>query len=96
MVPTRRKGDRDQGLFALNRPSDISGNALPQRVRRVWHADRNSRVVLNLKTMNTPLQPYQKLKRQAKRLMMIGDLERYLYTLRAMNELRLLQRRGLA
>ena len=46
--------------------------------------------------MNTPLQPYQKLKRQAKRLMMIGDLERYLYTLRAMNELRLLQRRGVA
>jgi hypothetical protein len=46
--------------------------------------------------MLTPMTSYLKLKRQAMRLMLTGDVERYMRTLRALNELRLLQRRGIA
>jgi hypothetical protein len=46
--------------------------------------------------MLTPMMSYLKLKRQAMRLMLTGDVERYMRTLRALNELRVLQRRGIA
>ena len=36
---------------------------------------------------------YEKLKRQAKRLMLTGKVEQYLQMLRALNELRLMERR---
>ncbi len=41
--------------------------------------------------MLTPIEQYRKLKRQAKRLMMSGDVERYMLMLRQVNELRMLQ-----
>lgn len=46
--------------------------------------------------MLTPKEAYLNLKRQAKRLMLTGDVERYLRTLRALNELRMLQTGRLA
>ncbi len=63
---------------------------------KVWHADRKALFDQTRKIMLTPKQAYLKLKLQAKRLMLTGDVERYLQTLRALNELRMLQRRGLA
>jgi len=42
--------------------------------------------------MMTPKQAYLKLKIKAKQLMLSGDVDQYMHLLRAMNELRLLQR----
>ncbi|HRH69530.1 MAG: hypothetical protein JNL43_14995 [Flavobacteriales bacterium] len=39
---------------------------------------------------------YEKLKRQAMRLMLTGKVEKYMQTLRALSELRLLERQRLA
>jgi hypothetical protein len=50
----------------------------------------------NRTAMLTPKQAYLKLKRQAKRLMLTGDVERYMHSLRALNELRMLQTGKLA
>ena len=41
--------------------------------------------------MLSPVDQYRKLKRQAKRLMMSGDVERYLFMLRELHDLRALQ-----
>jgi len=41
--------------------------------------------------MLTPMDQYRKLKRQATRLMLSGDVQRYLLMLRQLNELRMLQ-----
>ncbi len=46
--------------------------------------------------MLTPMKNYLKLKRQAMRQMLTGDVERYMQTLRVLNELRRAQTRGLA
>ena len=46
--------------------------------------------------MSIPMKAYLKLKRQATRLMLSGDVEQYMHALRALNERRLLQRRGMA
>ncbi len=45
--------------------------------------------------MNTSIKQYLKLKRVAMRQMLTGDVERYMNTLRMLNELRLAQRRAL-
>jgi hypothetical protein len=50
----------------------------------------------NRTAMLTPKEAYLNLKRQAKRLMLTGDVERYMRTLRALNELRMLQTGKLA
>lgn len=39
--------------------------------------------------MKTTLKPYLKLKREAMRQMLTGDVERYMQTLRMLNELRM-------
>lgn len=38
--------------------------------------------------MKTAIQPYLRLKREAMRLMLTGDVERYMRTLRLLNDLR--------
>lgn len=43
--------------------------------------------------MNTALKHYLKLKREAMRQMLTGDMERYMNTLRQLSDLRLAQRR---
>ena len=56
-------------------------------------------ILRTLKTppaMLTPMKNYLKLKRQAMRQMLTGDVERYMQTLRVLNELRRAQTRGLA
>lgn len=40
------------------------------------------------KAMNHPIEIYQRLKRRAHRLLMKGDVERYMRTLRALHDLR--------
>jgi len=39
-------------------------------------------------TMKTTIQPYLRLKREAMRQMLTGDVERYMRTLRLLNDLR--------
>ncbi len=46
--------------------------------------------------MSTTMNRYQKIKRAATRLMLNGDVERYMHALRLMSNLRLLDRRTLA
>jgi hypothetical protein len=87
-----KKGTEQAFLVGRKVPSN---KAYSQCVT-LWHADRKAYHERTRTTMMTPLQAYLKLKRQAKRLMLTGDVERYLQTLRALNELRMLQRRGLA
>jgi len=46
--------------------------------------------------METPLSIYDRSKRQAKRLLLAGDLERYLHLLARIHALRMSHRSGLA
>lgn len=46
--------------------------------------------------MNPSLKQYLKLKREAMRQMMTGDMERYMHSLRLLSDLRTAQRTALA